>query len=219
MHFKRENDKRACRHPVMLACLLYACSMLVLASPDGEVDGLGMAENDAPVKSLSGSCDLSPTELLIARRLLENPRQERPVLECDPELMEFAEMRARDMAAHDYVSHVPPKGVGPNEMLRDLGYDLPGYYVGGRANTIESIIGGESDPERAWDMLLESQSHRDHLLGKGEVFHRQSRFGIAHVVNPNSAHRDYWVIVIVEPRDPDARPMTCTPPPSVCIVH
>lgn len=203
---------------LLLGLFLATLATVAHGSPVADIEGVQVQAN-ASTASPSGDCQFSVKESALRQRLLEDPEQQRGTLECDPELMAYAERRARQMAETDSVSHLSPDGVGPNEMLRDMGFELPDYYVGGRANSIESILGGEGEPDRTWEMFLQSRAHRDHLLGREEMYRAQSRYGIAHVFDPNSAHRNYWVVVIVEPRDPNQRPMTCTPPPSVCIVH
>lgn len=214
MHFTSRND----RSLALLILLFVVTPVPAFASPVGELEGVKPAAVSSDDRAQSDACDFSATEAVIRDRLLSAPGQQRARLECDPRLMKFAHQRAVAMADSQSVTHIV-SGVGPNEQLRETGFELPDYYVGGRANSIESILGGEADPDRAWQMFLESRAHREHLLGKADMYRAQSRFGIAHVHDPNTAHRDYWVIVIVEPRDPNQRPMTCTPPPSICIVH
>lgn len=206
------------RISVLMAVLLPAVSTAYATSPLGSVEGLNTSRSSVPADS-GHTCEFSPQEIVMRDLLVQHPDQMRSTLECDPELMEFAEQRANDMAERDYFSHVTPEGHGPHDQLRESGYDLPRYYVGGRANAIESILGGEADPHQAWKLLLDSVSHRRHLLGEDDMFRAQRRFGVAHVRHDKSAHRDYWVIVIIEPKDPDEPKMTCTPPPSICIRH
>lgn len=202
-----------------MACLLLV-AITSSASPLDDIQGVDPGSTSPGRQDdVSLACEYSETEAVMVELLLHDPRQQRSELECDPELMEFARERARDMAENDYVGHVNSAGTGPNEMLRSRGYELPKYYVGGRSNAIESILGGEAKPRRVWEMLMDSAPHRSHLAGEGDIYRAQRRFGVAHVHHPRSAHRDYWVIVIVEPRDDSQRPMTCSPPPSICIVH
>lgn len=201
-----------------------ACMFLVAltsnASPVDDIQGVDPGNTSSDQQDdISLECEYSKTEAVITELLMHDPRQQRSELECDPDLMRFARERARDMAENGYVGHVNSAGTSPNEMLRSRGYDLPKYYVGGRSNTIESILGGEARPRRVWEMLMDSAPHRSHLAGEGDVYRAQRRFGVAHVNHPRSAHRDYWVIVIVEPSDDNQPPMTCSPPPSICIAH
>src|SRR5690606_23741764 len=97
------------------------------------------------------------------------------------------------------------------------GYIIPKYYVGGAANSVESILGGEADAKTAFQRLLQSATHRRHLLGEGETYAAQNRFGIAYLGEPKSRYAHYWVIIIAENRRED-RPMICSPSPPICIV-
>lgn len=173
-----------------------------------------MLHAEAPI----AECELSAEEAQLAAWLTEHPEQRRVDLTCDPFLQDFAASRAKDMADRDYFGHVTPEREGPNELLRRKGYVMPKYYVGGISNSVESILAGERNVEKAWKLLLDSPTHRDHLLGNGSMYEKQQRFGIAHLHQPDSKYAHYWIIVIVENGTYD-RPITCTPPPSVCIVH
>lgn len=164
------------------------------------------------------TCMLSDEEALLAKFLEQHPDQSREDLVCDPRLMDFARSRAKDMADRDYFGHVTPDRKGPNALLRATGYEIPKYYVGGVANSIESILGGERSPAKAWRLLTESPVHRKHLLGQGETYAEQTHYGVAYLHQPESQYAHYWVVVIVKPGAAE-RPMTCTPAPPVCIVH
>lgn len=165
-----------------------------------------------------GECEFSQKERELAEFLVGHEEQRRETLICDPHLTQFAKDRASDMAARDYFGHVTPERNGPNELLRATGYLMPKYYVGGIANSIESILAGEGRPKRAWRLLLQSPTHRRHLLGEDSMYAKQQRFGLAYVHQPDSKYAHYWVIVIAE-HGVSERPMTCTPAPPVCIVH
>lgn len=157
-------------------------------------------------------------ERVIALLLLQHAEQAREALECDTHLLEFARSRAQDMAERDYFGHVTPDRVGPNELLRSSGYELPKYYVGGIANSIESMLAGEKDPDKVWKLLLSSSTHRNHLLGMDAMYLKQQKFGVGYFHKPESKYAHYWVVIIAENGRAD-RPMTCTPAPPVCIVH
>lgn len=205
------------RRAERLFCLFFLfVPATLMAGPVEDIEGPAPS-SDISLPEPDGECDFTQEEVRLRDLLLSHPRQQRSELHCDPLLMEYAMMRAQQMASRDEVSHIGPDGQGPNEMLREMGYELPDYYVGGRTNNIESILGGEEKAERTWEMLLESPAHRAHLLGEGRVYAAQRRFGVAHLFDPNSAHRHYWVIVIVEPRDPNQKPMVCSPPPTICV--
>lgn len=163
-------------------------------------------------------CGMSAIESKIAMWLLDHPKQQRGALTCDPELQAFARSRAEDMAERDYFGHVTPERVGPNELLRETGYEMPEYYVGGITNSVESILAGESSAKKVWNLFLDSPVHRRHLLGEDPMYEKQQQYGVAYYHKPASKYAHYWVIVIAEHGNSD-RAMTCTPPPSICIVH
>ena len=101
-------------------------------------------------------------------------------------------------------------------MLREAGYALPRYYSHGRGNNIEAIVGGVRDPGKAWQRLLESAAHREHVLGTHEVYRQQHEFGIAYHFAEGTSYVDYWVLIIARPFDPADPNLVCTPPPSTC---
>lgn len=163
------------------------------------------------------TCEMSPVERRLAELLVHHPGQARDELKCDERLRAFARERGGDMAKRGYFGHVTPERSGPNELLRKTGYEMPKYYVGGITNSIESIIAGEDDPDKAWQLFMESPTHRKHLLGENSMYAKQRRFGIARVHVPASDYGYYWIVVIVEDGTSD-RPMICSPPPAFCIV-
>lgn len=187
-------------------------SLLVLIILDLSV--VAVKANDITI----GECELSRVENQLADWLMTHSGQKRETLVCDPALQEFAAARAKDMADRNYFGHVTPERKGPDELLRETGYEIPKYYVGGISNSIESILAGEDDPRQAWKLFLSSATHRNHLLGSGDMYAKQQRFGIAHLHQPASRYAHYWVIVIVEQGSAD-QPMTCTPSPPICITH
>lgn len=164
------------------------------------------------------TCSLTKEEAAVAQSLEQHPEQARTSLECDPRLTNFARTRAADMAERDYFGHVTPERKGPNALLRATGYEIPKYYVGGIANSIESILGGEGNPAKAWRLLMESSVHRKHLLGLDVTYAEQTHYGVGYLHRPDSKYAHYWVVVIAKPGAAD-RPMTCTPAPPICIVH
>lgn len=166
-------------------------------------------------ESSGTTCDLDHREFQLAALLLGG-KQQRISMACRPELQAFARRRALDMARRGYLAHRTPEGKGPNQLLRDTGYPLPPSYLGGLSNNIESIVGGVESPHAVWRALVDSRSHRPHLLGEGPVFQEQDEFGIAYVRDIYSPHVDYWVIVITRRARPDDQQLLCTPQPAEC---
>ncbi|MFN3555646.1 MAG: CAP domain-containing protein [Bacteroidales bacterium] len=140
--------------------------------------------------------ELSQKEQEFITILLSDSRQGRAELVFDPVLHRVARERARDMAMRNYFSHTNPDGIGPNHLLREAGYVLPGFY--GRRlndNNVESIGGGYSTAAEAYNGWLNSPGHRRHLLGEIDFWRRQTHFGIGYYYNPNSVYQHYWAFI------------------------
>jgi len=149
-----------------------------------------------PLVSMDVACQLSDAEQALADLLLNDPNQQRETMQCDPILAQVARERAIDMGTRDYFSHKTPDGYGPNFLVQQAGYILPGYYdQSDDGNNIESICCGSSTPLSAWNRLMGSEGHRTHLLGLDPFFAAQTDYGIGYAYVPDSRYGDYWVII------------------------
>ncbi|HEY84723.1 MAG TPA: hypothetical protein G4N96_06385 [Chloroflexi bacterium] len=136
----------------------------------------------------------------IAQKMKDDPRQERASMTCNDILAQVAQARAEDMAQRNYFGHTTPEGYGPNYLVRQAGYVLPSYYGSADdANNIESIAAGYSTANQAWTKWMESQPHREHLLGLHSFYADQIEYGIGYVYNPDSQYRHYWVVFTAKP--------------------
>lgn len=170
----------------------------------------------SPSAAEPGPCDLNREESALARQLTESRLQRRGHLVCNPRLVAFARARARDFAERGYFSHVTPDRVGPNDLLRNWGYELPDYYSRGLSNNVEAIAGGLTGPEAVWEALLASDAHRVHLLGELSFYREQDEFGVAYYYDPDTPHTHYWVVVVARPPKPGDPRLICTPAPGPC---
>ena len=186
----------------------WGCVFAVLIGASG-------ASNAGPV----ATCDLTGEERALATLLTAKPTQLRPMLTCDPVLLAAARERAHDMAARHYFNHASPEGVGPNDFLRGRGFRLPNTYPGGRANTVEAIVGGYSDPAEVWDQMLGSALHRALVLGEDPTFRQQDRFGIGYFREWSTPQVDFWVVMIARRAAGDEPEVACSPPPSECVIN
>ncbi len=136
----------------------------------------------------------------IAQKMKDDSEQQRTSLTCNTILAQVAQARAEDMAQRNYFSHTTPEGYGPNYLVRQQGYVLPSYYgTENNANNIESIAAGHSTASQTWAQWMESQPHREHLLGLNSFYADQVEYGIGYVYNPNSQYRHYWVVITAKP--------------------
>jgi len=144
-------------------------------------------------------CRFNQPEKALATLLTSDPHQQRTAVVCNPILAEVARQRAEDMANRDYFSHTNPDGVGPNYLVRAAGYPLPDYYNQKlSANNVESITAGHATAAEAWTAFLQSQQHRNHLLGENSFYADQHEFGIGYAERKASDYQYYWVVITAE---------------------
>lgn len=155
-----------------------------------------------PIASRPAGCAPSAEEQQIADLLRAHPEQQRPSLTCDARLEQVARARAQDMADRGYFSHTNPDGVGPNTLVRQTGYPLPGWYSTALdGNNIESIAAGTSTAAVTWNIWMGSSGHRTHLLGLDPFWAEQIEYGIGYAAKPGSPYTYYWVAITAK-REP-----------------
>jgi len=149
-----------------------------------------------PLLLLDDQCGLNPEAQAFADLMINDPTQQRAFMFCDPILAQVAQERAVDMGTRDYFSHTNPDGYGPNYLVQEAGYILPSFYNQTlTGNNIESICAGSSTASEAWNLLMGSDGHRNHLLGVDPFYAAQTDYGIGYAYIPNSTYGHYWVII------------------------
>lgn len=139
-------------------------------------------------------------ELAMAQLILNHPGQERPEMVYDPILHMVARAKAHDLAERAFFSHVDPDGYGPNKAVTLAGYELPEWWGDDLdANFIESLVAGFLDTAGAFNSLINSAGHRDHILGEEPFFAEQTHYGIGYAHVPGSPHTRYFAIVTAPP--------------------
>ena len=130
-----------------------------------------------------------------AREFLEfvvgHPEQKRKLLVWDDCLAKAAAVRAEQTS--DTFSHCFG-GDCANRIVRRV-CKLPLEYAE-NGNSIESLVAGTPDTKIAFEALLRSSGHTDHLLGRNSFFVEQTRIGIAYLEKVGSAYRFYFAILI-----------------------
>ncbi len=144
------------------------------------------------------SCQPNAAETALAAQLASDPQQRRDGVQCSAKLAKVARERALDMATRGYFGHETPEGIGPNEQARAAGCQLPDIYPGGSANSIESIAAGYADADEAWSALMNSPSHRLHLLAEHDFYRDQTDYGVGYAYMPDSPYTYYWVVLTAE---------------------
>jgi uncharacterized protein YkwD len=143
---------------------------------------------------------LSSEEALIADYMVNDSGQQRASMQLDPILARIARERAQDMAARNYFNHVNPDGLGPNALVREAGYALPGWWGTAAAdNYIESIAAGRNTAVATWTDWMNSPSHRTHILATDSFYQNQTSYGVGYAYSAGSTYRHYWVILTAPP--------------------
>ncbi len=148
-------------------------------------------------------CTPLAQEAAFAEFMRTTPLQQRPSMTCHPLLEQVARERAQDMAAHNYFSHVNRDGFGPNYLVIQAGYTLPAWWNVSEnpdSNYIESIAAGNDTAAASWQQLLNSPSHREHMLGASAFDREQIFYGIGYANDPDSDYGDYWVVITAPPQ-------------------
>lgn len=149
------------------------------------------ASGDGP-KAASGTRDE------FVRQWLAHPLQQRRGCVEDHRLTAAALWMCRDMAAraeagtlHIDTIHIDSLGRNANGRVRAY-YPLPGSYED-HLNYVESVAVDHRGAVDALAMLLDSPSHHDHIVGVGEFFRGQTRWGLSFVAPA------WWVLVSCPP--------------------
>lgn len=120
-----------------------------------------------------------------------HPEQQRPVMNWDACLASAALLRATQ--ASKVFNHCF-EGNCANRIVKII-CPLPSHYPE-NGNSIESLIGGVEDPDKALFHLLQGKKHADHLLGRNDGFRAQSRVGIGFVQVIDSPYQYYYSVLI-----------------------
>ncbi len=146
------------------------------------------------------ACQQNSQELQIANYAINHPNQGRQTMTCHPILAQVARERALDLGSRNYFSHVNPDGHGPNFLVRQAGYQLPSWWsTDPSLNYIESIAGGYTTAESAWNAWLNSSGHRRHVLAENDFWAEQTNFGIGYAFVSDSKYGHYWIFLSAPP--------------------
>lgn len=94
-----------------------------------------------------------------------------------PALVAAAQWKAEYIQRTGHFAHRTIEGESPNETVERFGCDTP-YEL--ERNDVESLIKGTNHAPIAYDALILSPSHREHLLAETEHFQRQIYYGVGH---------------------------------------
>lgn len=142
-------------------------------------------------------CGISDKAQQLAKLIITDDEQVRPIIRCNKLLSEIALIKANKMLEFGLVTH--NLGGSPNSLLRNSNYELPDYYGSNfNSNQVEAIAGGYTSPEEVWSAFKHSDAHRVHLLGEHTFYAEQDELGIAFISEWSSPHVEYWVVYLTK---------------------
>lgn len=191
--------------------MLFSASAFAAPSPaDTEPPQLNNSGNE----SIAGkpnpitACGLNEAAQQLALLIIQDPLQQRIQLSCHPLLAQAAADKAKVMAQKGIVNHYVG-GLGANQRLRMLGYQLPPFYTGAIGNQVEAVAGGFSTAEEVWAAFKSSTAHRSHLLGELPFYQQQLHIGVGFHYQWSSPHVEYWAVYIAREAVAEDANVTC----------
>ncbi|MDX1539497.1 CAP domain-containing protein [Arsukibacterium sp.] len=195
--------------------ILMLFSASVLSSPEptdiSPPQFKSQADSNKKITVNSGNvsdCGLNEKAQQLALLIIQDPEQQRATLSCHPLLAQAAADKAKAMAKGGKVNHYIG-GLGANERLRMLGYQLPPFYSGTIGNQVEAVAGGYSTAEEAWRVFKTSAGHRSHLLGELPFYLQQNHIGVGFYYEWSSPHVEYWAVYVAREAAPEDPVVTC----------
>ncbi|WP_245861621.1 CAP domain-containing protein [Arsukibacterium tuosuense] len=193
--------------------MLFSASAFAAPTPaDTEPPQLNSSEsaNKDPAAKLNtiADCGLNEAAQQLALLIIQDPLQQRARLSCHPLLAQAAAEKAKVMAQKGIVNHYVG-GLGANQRLRMLGYQLPPFYSGAIGNQVEAVAGGFSTAEDVWEAFKSSTAHRSHLLGELPFYQQQLHIGVGFHYKWSSPHVEYWTVYIAREAVAEDANVTC----------
>ena len=142
------------------------------------------------------ACGLNEKSRILARLIINDPKQNRTKLKCSYLLSKIAAEKAKEMSKTTRVKHR-----APNKRLIDKGYPLSSVYPRLFENNVEAVAGGMSDPEEVWIGFKGSDAHRTHLLAEHEFYMLQDEIGVGFVSDPKTPHVEYWAVYVAHRKE------------------
>ena len=160
-------------------------------------------------------CGNHPAAEQLADLIRTHENQQRPELTCNTTLNQIAQIKANHVIESQNIWHHAGR-MSPNQLLRHHGFKLPKTYPL-FGNQVEALAGGEAAADAVLDDFLNSEPHRQLLLGEDPFFLAQDQIGVAFIEAPDTDHRYYWVVIIADERNHTIRqnPVIDVDPPVI----
>ena len=106
-----------------------------------------------------------------------NPENLRPDMIENRSLMNAAQWRAEYVNSTNFFNHCTIEGDCPNRIIKRFGCNHP-YSENG--NTVESLVKGTANANIAFNALINSELHRQHILGLNPTTVKQIYYGVGY---------------------------------------
>jgi hypothetical protein len=136
-------------------------------------------------------CGSNPNTQALAALIINHPSQKRQELSCNELLVEIADKRAKSL-----LNDPTSDNITANQFVIKNGFRFASYYpVTG--NQVEAVANKVELPEKAFEYLISSDKHHDHVLGYGDFFERQTQIGVGFY--QSELNQTQYVVLIAEP--------------------
>lgn len=103
--------------------------------------------------------------------------QQRPQMIEHQALMNAAQWKAEYIESTGHFAHCTEDGECPNKTIKRFGCNTT-YSPNG--NSVESLVWGTANAQIAYQSLIDSPSHKIHMLALIPFFQEQIHFGVGH---------------------------------------
>lgn len=100
---------------------------------------------------------------------------QRPIMIENESLVKAAQWRAEYVDSNNYINHCTKEGDCPNRIIKKFGCNHP--YTE-NDNAVESLVVGTDNAKVAYNALLNSEAHRNHILGLNDMTKKQIYYGV-----------------------------------------
>ena len=149
------------------------------------------------------ACGNNTAAAKLVQLIKTHKNQQRVVLNCNENLNKIAKIKAQIIIDNQDLWH-DAGNMTPNQLLRKHGFKLPKTYPT-FGNQVEALAGGENTAEAVFEDFINSEPHRNLLLGEDDFFKSQDQIGAAFIKEPSTDHQYYWVVIIADEKENKAK--------------
>lgn len=122
--------------------------------------------------------------IVFGNLLLSHPLQQRKTLQYSTCLQQSADVKARLLLETGIISHTI-NGIAPNALARSYCSNLATEYEDNK-NYIESLVVGAKEADTAFNSLMNSPKHKEHLMGESDFYKEQQWYAVGYYEYANN---------------------------------